>query len=216
MFNGNFIDYIDWDHVWWTEQGIANLGDEYSANEDYSFTAGISFISFTEALKYHEKIGCDPKGDSTWWSTRTERGLNAKDHNILVMKGTGGEIWNIKAHVLEEQIPSVRPVFYLNEDFFREVRIGLKNDEGDNLLGENVRQMLLNRYTREELAGIYTDEELAYIGYDAPSYATISVEADNGAPTILTARFPIITNGLREKPPTENIPRSAATRVRGT
>lgn len=191
-FNATIMNYIDWDHVWWTEQGISSIGNGYSANADYSFTAGLSLLSMGEAYKYREKIGWNLQ-NLTWWWTRTQRGLNYANHNIITMKGSG-EFWNISAHVKESnsQIPSIRPTFYLNEDFFREVRLKLQDSDGSNLLGESVQAMLKSRYTRDELSAIYSDKELDYIGFSAPDYVTIDQEQySNGSPIMLTANLTV-------------------------
>lgn len=171
----NVMEYINWDHVWWTEQGINDT-------DDYSFKAGISVLSKSEGDKYMKKIGWNPRKNGTWWWSRTERGNDPKTVGCVMAMKSGAEMWPVGV-ITGEQVPTVRPCFYLNRDFFKSVRI--------NDIGDNVKKMLVDQYEVAELENLYTDAELKAIGFDVPDRPSITATGGNGVPVVLTASMTV-------------------------
>ena len=171
--------HIDFDHIWNTEAGMTG-GD---CPEDYSFSAGISLLSQSEAIKYRSKYGWQPDGSSVvtpWWS-RTQRGVGGDTDNILVMMGSNdsgkGNMWNKSC----TQSFFVRPVFYLDEDFFGEVKCDTSN------MGDNIKKLITGKYTVSELETMYSVEELIAIGYKIKSAVIAKDSNPYGGGTRLTA-----------------------------
>lgn len=148
-------DHIDYNHVWWTEKGTAN-GD---CAVDYSFTAGISLISASEADIYYGTYGWQPNGESGGWWLRTQQGNSSKiADNIFSM---GGENDSHRGNIAETactEMMKIRPVFYLDKDFFKEVKLNA------NVTGKNIGKALKSNYTADELSGLYTYDELVQLG----------------------------------------------------
>ena len=171
--------HIDFEHVWNTEAGMSN-GD---CPEDYSFTAGISLLSQSEAVKYHGKYGWQPDGNDVitpWWS-RTQRGVGGDTDNILVMMGSNdsgkGNMWNKSC----TQSFFIRPAFYLDEDFFKEVKCDILKT------GDNIKRLMAEKYTISELEGLYSIEELIAIGFNIKS--TVIEKDESGGSITLTAKM---------------------------
>lgn len=191
VFDLKLVDYINWDHEWWTEQG---WDGSTAMTADYSFTAGIAPLSITEAWKYRERFGTDPKGNNSWYWTRSTRGNDGGAKNqVQVMKNSAKQIWPAVSHTPIPDgagyvTPYVRIAFHLNEDFFKNVKINILNDNGDVVVGSFVRDMLVKKYSVEELMNLYTDEELEAIGFEIPNRPTITKSGGtNGSVVKLTA-----------------------------
>ena len=179
--------YINFDHIWYTEGGLTKSKDAANSadcTEDYSFTAGISLLSQSEAIKYRSKYGWQAEGQSVvtpWWS-RTQRGSSGMDDNILAMMNTSdggkGNMWD-KVCTTNYFI---RPTFYLNENFFKEVKLKLDKT------GTNIKNMLVEKYTLSEMEALYPLEDLIALGYDIKS-TVISKESVpySGGATVLIA-----------------------------
>lgn len=172
-------EHIDYEHIWNTEGGLKD-GD---CPEDYSFKAGISLLSMSEAVKYRSRYGWQPLGASVvtpWWG-RTQRGSGGKADNILAMMNTNdggkGNMWD---RTCTEKY-YIRPTFYLDEGFFKNVRCDLAES------GDNVKNMLVSKYTLEEMKNLYSTEELILLGYDIKSAAISADSSPVKALTTLTA-----------------------------
>ncbi len=181
-------EHIDFNHVWWTEGGLTKSKDAANSvdcPEDYSFTAGISLLSATEAIKYRSKYGWQPGGTSVvqpWWS-RTQRGSSGMDDNMLAMMNTNdggkGNMWDKTCTDLYH----IRPAFYLDEDFFGQVKLDL------NGTGENVKNIIADKYTVSELEALYSIEELIALGFDIKStvIAKETVPGSGGATALVAS-----------------------------
>ena len=153
--------HIDFDHIWNTEAGMTG-GD---CPADYSFKAGISLLSQSEAIKYRSKYGWQPGGSDVitpWWG-RTQRGAGGSADNILVMMGSNdsgkGNMWDRSC----TQSFFVRPTFYLDEDFFGQVKCNALK------MGDNIKKLITEKYTVSDLEDVYSVEELIAIGYKIKS-----------------------------------------------
>lgn len=183
----NILNHINWNHVWWTERGLPS-GE---APTDYSFTAGISVLSKSEGDKYRNKIGFDPRNNYTWWWSRTQRGNAGGTAEVMAMKQSA-QMWPVNGVTgAEGQIPTVRPVFYLDENFFKEVKLTIFNDAGEDILGSDVKNMLVRKYTVADLENLYSDDELRTIGFDIPNRPEITTSGGNGYPVVLTANLTV-------------------------
>lgn len=148
-------DHIDYNHVWWTEKGLED-GD---CAEDYSFTAGISLLSASEADLYYGVYGWQPAGEKGGWWLRTQKGSSAKvEDNIFVMGGENDTNRGNADEVLCTEEKNIRPAFYLDKDFFKEVKLDVSTT------GKNVGKALKAIYTADELGDLYTSEELIGLG----------------------------------------------------
>lgn len=159
-FPTGIVDHINRNHVWITD-------GEPAATEALG-TYAVSLLSQEEMLKYKDKFGVDD-GLSTsliftnaygWWvrsqddpNTRAKiafRFDRANDTNLHAWRASSvGDI-------------VTRPCFYLNEDFFKEVRINTKD------MGSAIKDAIKQTYLKEELTEVYTVEELQDVfGYKA-------------------------------------------------
>lgn len=194
--HNKILEHINWDHVWWTEQGLT--GDTGSG--DYSFKAGVSVLSKTESDKYMEKFGAQCRlnetgtaGNGAWWYLRTERYYGNSGANMLTVQGNTGQAWNKGVSEPTKDgagyvTPYIRPCFYLDSDFFKTVRLMLSNETG-YVLGSAVKEMLVSQYTVADLETIYTDDELREIGFDVPNRPTITASTAQNVPVVLTAKL---------------------------
>lgn len=153
------LDYIDYDHVWYTEPGNKDGAGETS----YTTTCGLAVMSLTEFHQYKDKFGILDNIDNTktdaWW-LRTARvggdinsafviGLNPK------LLGNQQE-WSIRGGT------ALRPVFWLKKDFFRDNKLDLEHT------GENVLKAVNETYKSEELQNDktgYLNHEMRKMGF---------------------------------------------------
>lgn len=145
----NITKHIDKNHIWWTEKGMTG-GD---CADDYSFTAGVSLLSASEAQVYYGTYGWKPAdGTGSWW-LRTQNGSSkATADNIFVMKEGNPE------GVVCTDENYIRPVFFLDADFFKDVKIDASKS------GKNVGKVLKETYTAAELGKLYSEDELMKLG----------------------------------------------------
>ena len=177
-------------HTWWTEAG--NSGS--NSPSDYSVEAKIGLLSGSEYQKYWGRFGWDPGETikSGWW-LRSGRGEGGTANSVMVALGVSNNYYSDKtsnswANTWDRAANTagtyyLRPVFYLNEDVFRELKAEVST------MGSEVKKMLTERYTADELAELYTAEELREIGFDV-SDAVITADAETiGALTTLSAEY---------------------------
>lgn len=171
------IDAIDKNHVWETECGSENdpvLGFNVLGKKSYRVTCGVSLLSYTEFMKYKDKLGymdrlhenasgvvSDPEKTSAvyygWW-LRTPASIDNGARNLCI--GTGVPEWRGKLKATRNAKRAncdlaVRPAFYLNRDFFLKFKMDL------SVTGRSVKDAMSAQYTRDELAAVgYTEIEL--------------------------------------------------------
>lgn len=149
------VKYVDFNHSWMVEKGK-------TIPEPYYVKCGIALLSQTELVQYMDKIGiCDDIVNQTygmkkvgWWlRTPADTGemlcvRSGENKNEVLRWGTSdGTLY-------------IRPVFWLNKDFFADVPIDLKT------AGENVRAVFKKNYTIGELKKIYPVSEIYdYLDY---------------------------------------------------
>ncbi|WP_214627558.1 S-layer homology domain-containing protein [Paenibacillus agaridevorans] len=179
MQNGNggrslpagIVEFIDRNHVWETE----GCRSDSICPADYTTTAGIALLSQTEYIQYASKFGVrDGVGSSSegWW-LRTARGLSATSASLMLRVRTDDAALG-QTHELAASYANafVKPVFFLNEDFFAKVKLRV------DTMGEQVKQTILSRYVPGQLQGWgtaqYSDEELVKIGFQLPQSIIVS------------------------------------------
>ncbi|MEG2584026.1 MAG: hypothetical protein RSA27_05930, partial [Oscillospiraceae bacterium] len=172
---------------WWTERPYDGILDSTGTARwsDYTTTAKIGLLGHSEFVKYFGRFGLNLdsyedwrfagdtwKGWSGWW-LRTSRGLDAGAGNMIYSTqhgidgdGFAGSLDHIMANNANI---AVRPTFYLNENFFKDVKLDI------NKMGDFVKQVITKRFTLEEmrtgLAG-YNERELTAIGYRTVQYGS--------------------------------------------
>lgn len=169
-------EYIDFDHLWLNE--AAPLA--FTPHEQYTHKAGVALISVAEINRYNGIFGFSDAGGRFW--TRTHANHTAdKDFFETVtgvdkngVKDTSMNHWDIP-----NGNTGIRPVFYLNEDFFRNTAIDLDN------AGANVISAMKARYTVEELAELYSEAKLEALGFNHEYELSASFTAGGGAITSL-------------------------------
>lgn len=184
--NGSQIDtnikpYLQ-NHKWLTERSGGSL-----IPNDYIFTGKVSLLSVTELFEHATKIGKSDYGKG-WFRTPTERS-NAAGFYIL---NTDSDVWATVPGSADVN-HMYRPVYYLSEDFFKNVKLESIGAEAAKM----VRETITKKEMLEGNAG-YTDEELMSVfGYtkDINDYAqTAVIVGDTTVGNRVLARF----DGVRE------------------
>lgn len=185
--NGSPIDtnikpYIQ-SHTWLTERSGGSL-----VSDDYIFTGKVALLSVTELFKHADKIGKADYG-SGWLRTPTES--NGKERFYIL--NINNDVW-AKVPGSTDVNHMYRPVYYLSEDFFKNVKL--------ESIGAEAAKMVRETITKQEMfqgkAG-YTDEELISIfGYakDINDYNEAAViVGDTSVGQRVVARFGGVKEG---------------------
>lgn len=160
--------------TWPTEPGTSTGGPSANASTEYSFEAFIAPISATEFLKYYDKIGVIDEVGGAWTTRTADVTWNANNHHcvICLVPGTGSASagrWALTGSF------RVRPVMYIDRDFFMEETIDLLT------LGDNVKDVIVADYDREDLSATYTANELDLIfGSDSENKPVLNSVTING------------------------------------
>lgn len=149
--DSNIKPYIE-NHVWRTERSGGSI-----VPNDFVFESKVALLSVTEFFEQYKKIGKNDY-DKSWFRTPTEN--NGKANFFLLISSSG--VWG-KNGGSEGNIHIYRPVYYLSEDFFKNVRLDTSS------LGDEVKKMIRSSISKEDMLkgqAKYTSEELANIfGY---------------------------------------------------
>lgn len=154
MYEGDYIN----DHTWYTEAGISTKGEKAYASD-----AKIALISITEYIENIERIGAKVASvnwEPTLFQTRTPHPtVETSQHTSGTY--TVPTIWHIRSSqtIAGEGVVYLwqtleRPVFYLSEDFFKNVKVTAnENSVIADVLKElmSYEEMLDLGYTKEEL-----------------------------------------------------------------
>lgn len=120
----------------------------------------VSLISYNEYLKYIDKVGYKLKNNTGGVvNGQSFRTMSEKNNTAFVCNLNAPQIRTL--FVTENNPLYPRAVFYLDKEFFKNVK--LEN------LGEDVKRYILGNFASYELTHLYTAEELAEIGYDIAS-----------------------------------------------
>lgn len=154
----NVIEHIDFNHVWKTE-GSGRTG--LNAERDYKSTCGIAVLSLEEMYKYQSKIGWsdnivkngkDSTNSHVWWLRTGSQNTN----EMYTVKPSS----DVSRWTMTDTTPQIRPVFYVDRDFFADVAIELET------AGSKILELFRPNYTLGELKKIYPESDLYnYLGY---------------------------------------------------
>lgn len=146
-------DYIDFSHIWTCEPAPNN----YTPNNQYTTTAGIMYPSASEVDTYADRFLLPTAAN---FVTRTMRNQPGDDRCIgFIANISGGWVYHAGQLGTAAATQNVRPVFWLNDRFFANVKVDLTN------LGAAVKQEI-KKVPLSELKHIYTNDELInYLGY---------------------------------------------------
>lgn len=128
--------------------------------EDVAVKGKIALLSVTEYKKYADIIGTNDDVDSSkgspwnyWWLRSTTGLASETAMNVDLSAGTSALVMYASAAITNPgkvQNPyGVRPVFYLDNNFFLEEKVQLQT------LGGNVADKLKKAYTKEQLTKVY-------------------------------------------------------------
>ncbi len=148
------LDYVDYNHVWPTEAA----GAQSNCPEGYDVVGGVVIPSQTEWYAYLDKFGIrdNPTDEQGFWF-RTGR----KDTADVIL-GCPNDPDKIGQSYFYDPSTTlgIRPVFYLNDRFFREVKLDVAGT------GKNVRKHLSSTLTHDELlAAGYSESEIIMLSY---------------------------------------------------
>lgn len=161
------VKYIDVNHLWKTEPDrFYQTGS--TASGCYETTCGVALLSYSELLKYKDKIGYGIMGNNSTdfgtagdrWKLRTT--TNYASFSVaglgVTMISSGGKVGYVGKVENNGYNFWIRPCFWLNNDFFKNVKLNL------TYTGAEVKKALKNNYTYDELKEIYSADELTQIG----------------------------------------------------
>ncbi len=156
------VQHINFEQSWKTHRP----GTAGTNLEPYRVTCGVALLSKEEFKEYCDNtVGAEQKlgvfdninggteNAAEGWMLRSAR----NPYGTLNMMLSPNAAANMKDENPGAALRFVRPAFYLDENFFREVRLNL-SDTGDDVLN-----ILRGNYSRSELAEIYSSQELIQI-----------------------------------------------------
>lgn len=133
------------EHDWVCEAGY--VASDF--NEDYVVRAKLALMSVTEWKKYHSLIGLRDDTSSNYYFLRSVQGTDVRSP-IQVVNTLGGTTGYGKAF----NAYGVRPVFYLDNDFFITEKLDI------TATGANVLKRLRDTYSKEQLLKCYSQSEV--------------------------------------------------------
>lgn len=150
------IEYIDHEREWDTEAGTS----DGNCPEGYTVKCGVSLMSQAEWAKYINRFGVrDDITTSGWW-LRTPRAIGGGASIVMVSSLESLYLGETFGKGANDTSYSVRPVFYLTDDFFKNVRLDF------DTVGEEVFKAMARHFTYDDLNNIYSDREIRNIGID--------------------------------------------------
>ncbi len=181
------VDHIDFDHQWICETAPNNAN--VNVKDGYCFTAGITLLSFTEIERYKNIISTvDNLGGFSRTASNYLNSAAGKEEvnyiNCIRWNDAGNAVW--ANHWETPSNNSVKPVFYIDRDFFLEERLDLSE------IGAAALKILADAYTIEDLKGLYSSEELESKGFVHDYTVDVSMYGQNGGNAGISGR--IISN----------------------
>lgn len=167
------LGHINLDAEWKTEWKM------YSDSYERVYKAGIAIPSKTELIRYSEKIGYHD--DDSWWL----RTPNAQEgmHGATMLYISKAENNNIAAAIGNGEIKGIRPMFYLDKDFFTSVRVENIGTEAAAIIASTIEKSAL------ENSNLYSEDEINAIYGEAAKYVNVSfknVEQGKNAEALFT------------------------------
>ena len=151
-------EHINKDAEWKTERKM------YDEEYERVYKAGIAIPSKTDLLRYSEKIGYHD--DDSWW-LRTPNGQQGM-HGATMLYISKAENYNVATAIGNGENKGIRPMFYLDKDFFTSVRV-------ENI-GTQAAGIIAATVDRKELedSGLYNESEIEAIYGEAEGYINVS------------------------------------------
>ena len=134
-----------------------------SGVEEYETSGRVSLLSLEEYNRYAARIGVRDAGGNWWLRSATSA------TQPLYIKN--GEALGITDRGTLSSAAQVRPVFYLDKEFFRQEKVQM---------GAGVMRELGKVYTYEELSGLYSDYELLDLFGISRDYEITDIRRDGG------------------------------------
>ena len=131
--------YVDHTRVWKTEAGNKNG----NCPNDYETVCGYSLLSYTEFMKYYKKIGVQDDNYRKDWFLRSPLGSEGAVDTAVSVGGTF-DTWGKLVPISTKIELGIRPVFWINKDFFRDVKMSFP------FIGEEVKKAVVKAFTLEE------------------------------------------------------------------
>lgn len=163
------VQYHLQEHLWMTEAGYGTG----TCPDSYDTKCKVGLLSVTEFANYIGKIGIrdelNAEGSTSdeykYWWTRTPNENNGLTVLAMDIKEKRSVRTSVKADAL------VRPAFYLNEDFFKTVKLDTA------YMGSEIKKLLISLCDDNQLVKIgYTSEEIQMIKNCADSITKITVK----------------------------------------
>lgn len=155
----------------------------------------LSLISYAEYMAYNDKIGATASRGANGWAGFMTRTVNSTVslneaapkyvNNFYHICGSNGVQTKVRIcpdgnlAAWCQNVYFVRPVFWLDKDFFKNVKLTVLNDDGERIVGSKILPQL-EKYTQEELGLLYTSTELKAMGIDNGFEITDIVFKDAG------------------------------------
>ena len=152
----NLIKYIDTERMWDTEAGVS----DGNCPEGYSVQCGVALMSQTEWRKYYKRFGVRDDITGNGWWLRTPRVIGGGKNIVMEVELTSMYIGGTFGKASNEGTWFVRPVFYLEDDFFKNVRLDLDS------VGSEVFAAMSRHFKCEDLTDLYSDREIRNMGID--------------------------------------------------
>ena len=153
--------YIN-EHTWITNNIVSSVDRGIETTQD---EAKLSLMSIEEFNKYSGRFGVADDMEYRWWLRSSSNGTQALCADVV--KARAGEVGFTTRYDMASTL-AVRPVFYLDKEFFANVKIDAYT------AGEQIKNMITEMYPDYEslAAAGYNNDELAALGYDieGPEY----------------------------------------------
>ena len=197
------IDHINPNHIWWTEPYR-----RLSPTAAYSVQCGVSLMAQYEFVHYRQKFGVTDNygyGYTTWtdasqqWWFRTSRADQVGLNMCAVRNSSQSDRITNSAPATDLHV--VRPVFWLDKDFFKNVKLEVAS------MGSEIKKTLLANYTVDELYEVYGEElsDIAVTNLPTVPNAKADVLSNGNAYEIPTADFYEWKSKFMENTPAENV-----------
>ena len=161
-------------------QVITNTGPWGNVECIMPIWGGITLPDINEVIKYKDRIGF-ADDDKNWWT----RSVINSGYDYIYVKGADSANYNTTASGFQvpwDQIYAyVRPMMYLNRDFFKTVKLDLSK------VGAEIKKTIRRVCSYDELLELgYTAEELA-LYYTGSEISNLTISGEMGQGTTLTA-----------------------------
>lgn len=154
------------------------------------YEGGIAIPSYKELERYAEKIGSYDAGAKNVW-LRTPNAQKGGSGETVLSSGTAEETAGFTYAMLTSSENWIRPIFYLDKNFFTSVRVENIGEETAAIIRNDVlKEDMLNSglYTKEEIDNIYKEPTPIEEDYVKAKYTNLK---EGGSVTaVITTNIP--------------------------